>query len=217
MAGDIGRFLVCGNRTHPMTEEEILIVHEYLMKEWWINEAGGRRGPKGEKGDRGPQGEQGIKGDRGIQGPQGERGPRGPKGESGGSGGVGIASKSYVIDMVEQATSQDCVFISSLTKDVVVKNRGIVLDDWKTTKSDDRVVQTRPVGQFIVSQSSRCTAYLHCRAPNVTQEKVTIELYSRSIGIPVSAKTVTLPKGELVSILIHHGIAKRDTYSSNYG
>ena len=103
------------------------------------------------------------------------------------------------------------MFISSLTKDVAVKDRGIVLDDWKTTKSDDRVVQTRPVGQFIISQTSRCSAYLHCRAPNITQEKVTIELYSRSIGTPVSVKIVTLPKGELVSVLIHHGIAKRET------
>jgi len=56
MKGDIGRFLVCGNRTHPMNEEEILIVHKYLMKEWMINEPVGKRGPKGDKGDRGPSG-----------------------------------------------------------------------------------------------------------------------------------------------------------------
>mgnify|MGYP001791898187 CR=1 FL=1 len=204
-AGDVGRLLVCGNRAHPMDEEEILNIHKYLMHEWKINEVAGTRGPKGEKGDPGPQGKAGPKGVKGDRGLQGKKGDRGPKGDSGG------ASKNFVIDMVEQATSQDCVFKSSLTKDVVVKGRGIVLDDWKSSKSDDIVVQTRSVGQFIISKPSRCSAYLHCLSPIRTQENVSIELYSRSVGTPVSVKIITLPKGELVSILLHHGIAKRET------
>ena len=154
----------------------------------------------------GLRGKRGPKGDRGPRGMRGEKGDRGPKGDSGGG-----ASKSFVIDMVEQATSQDCVFISSLTKDIAVRDRGIVLTDWQTTKSDNIVVQTGTVGQFIISQPSRCSAYLHCRAPIKTQENVSIELYSRSVGVVVSVKTVTLPKGELVSILLHHGIAKGET------
>ena len=155
------------------------------MHEWKINEVTkgdkgdpgprGKVGPKGEKGDPGPQGKagpKGEKGDRGLQGMQGKKGDRGPKGDSGG------ASKNFVIDMVEQATSLDCVFKSSLMKDVVVKGRGIVLDDWKSSKSDDIVVQTRSVGQFIISKPSHCSAYLHCRAPIRTQEKVSIESYT---------------------------------------
>ncbi len=35
------------NRAHPMGEEEIIIVHKYLMKEWKINEKAGKRGPRG--------------------------------------------------------------------------------------------------------------------------------------------------------------------------
>ena len=74
----------------------------------------------------GLRGKRGPKGDRGPRGMQGEKGDRGPKVDSGGG-----ASKNVVIDMVEQATSQDCVSISSLTKEVAVKDHGIVLDNWK--------------------------------------------------------------------------------------
>ena len=210
MEGDVGKFLVCGARAHRMDEEEILNVHKYLMQEWKINEVAGKRGPRGLKGDPGPRGLQGDPGPQGSTGDRGPPGPRGPKGESGG-GGKDVASKSFVIDMVEQATSHDCVFISSTTKDITVRDRGIVLHDWQITKSDDRVVQTISAGQFIISQQSRCSAYLHCIAPRTTQENVTFELYSRSTGTPVSSKVVTLPKGELISILMHHGIAKRET------
>ena len=38
MTGEIGRFLVCGNRTRSMSETEIKRIHKYLMKEWKINE-----------------------------------------------------------------------------------------------------------------------------------------------------------------------------------
>ena len=220
LAADVGRFLVCGSRAHPMDEEEILNVHKYLMKEWKINEVTkgekgdpgpqGKAGPKGDAGPQGkpgPRGNVGPKGERGDSGPQGKVGPRGPKGESVGD----AASKSFVIDMVEQATSHDCVFVSSLAKDVHVTLPVHVLDGWQVTKRDDRVVDTQAVGQFIISEPSRCSAYLHCRAPRTTQEDVTFELYSRSIGTPVVSKVVTLPKGELISILMHHSIAKRET------
>ena len=56
LKGQIGRFLVCGNRAHPMGEEEIKIVHKYLMKEWHINEKEGKPGPKGPIGPMGPTG-----------------------------------------------------------------------------------------------------------------------------------------------------------------
>ena len=38
MTGEIGRFLVCGNRARPTSETEIKRVHKYLMDEWKINE-----------------------------------------------------------------------------------------------------------------------------------------------------------------------------------
>ena len=37
LKGDIGQFLVCGARPHPMNEEDILKTHRYLMEEWKIN------------------------------------------------------------------------------------------------------------------------------------------------------------------------------------
>ena len=36
--GEIGRFLVCGSRAHPMNEEAIENTHKYLMEEWGINQ-----------------------------------------------------------------------------------------------------------------------------------------------------------------------------------
>ena len=38
MTGEIGRFLVCGNRARPTPETEIKRIHKYLMVEWKINE-----------------------------------------------------------------------------------------------------------------------------------------------------------------------------------
>ena len=40
-----------------MGEEEITIVHKYLMKEWKINEKAGKRGPRGLTGHAGKPGE----------------------------------------------------------------------------------------------------------------------------------------------------------------
>ena len=83
MKGDIGRFLVCGNRAHVMTEDDILYVHKYLMNEWKINEVAGKRGPKGDPGPRGLKGDTGPQGRAGDQGEKGEKGDRGLKGEPG--------------------------------------------------------------------------------------------------------------------------------------
>ena len=166
----------------------------------------GAQGEKGEPGVRGPQGEKGEKGDTGIQGPQGRQGPRGAAGES---KVYDPASKSFVIDMVEQATSLDCAFKASLKEDITASGRGLVLTNWIATKVNERVVQTSPTdGEFIISQPSYCTAYLHCIAKTKTQEKVRFELYSRTKAIPVDYAEVKLPKGELISIILHHQIQK---------
>ena len=133
----------------------------------------GDPGPKGEKGDSGPQGSQGVIGPQGMKGdlgPKGDKGDPGPKGPRGASG-SGV-SKSFVIDMIEHATSHDCAFIASLKADVTVTDRGLLINNWNATKIDDRVVQIRGNGEFIISQSSRCSVYLHCRAEKRTLEKV---------------------------------------------
>ena len=166
----------------------------------------GKRGPAGEKGTPGIQGLQGDRGERGIQGLQGKQGPRGPAGSSS-STVYDPASKSYVIDMVEQATSLDCAFKASLEKNISVSQTGQVLADWKITKANNKVVQPSIVnGEFIISQPSYCATYLHCIAKNKTQEKVRFELYSRSIARIVDHVEIKLPKGELVSILLNHRI-----------
>ena len=85
MKGEVGRFLVCGNRDVPMNDDEIKNVHAYLMAEWKINEKAAKQGPAAKKGDRGiagKRGERGLigeKGDRGIAGEKGERGLTGEK------------------------------------------------------------------------------------------------------------------------------------------
>ena len=172
----------------------------------------GDPGPKGEKGDSGPQGPHGMLGPQGMkgdQGPKGEKGDPGPKGPRGPSG-SGV-SKSFVIDMIEHATSHDCAFIASLKEDVTVTDRGLLLNNWNTTKIDDRVTQVRKNGEFIISQSSRCSVYLHCRAEKRTLEEVTFAIFSNTLGKEVSAEIVRLPKGENISVLIHHTVDKRET------
>ena len=74
MKGEIGRFLVCGNRDVPMNEDEIKNVHAYLMGEWKINQKPGAVGPQGPIGNTGPKGVQGLKGDPGVVGPVGPSG-----------------------------------------------------------------------------------------------------------------------------------------------
>ena len=169
----------------------------------------GIQGPQGEKGEpgiQGPQGEKGEKGDTGSQGPQGEQGPRGP---AGGSTIYDPASKNFVIDMVERATSLDCAFKANLDKDIAVSDKGLVLKNWKAIKVNERVVQTSTTnGEFIISQPSSCVAYLHCIAENKTQEKVRFELYSRTRVLVVDHLDLKLPKGELVSVILNHQIEK---------
>ena len=172
----------------------------------------GDPGPKGERGDsgsKGPQGDIGPRGTKGDPGPKGEKGDQGPKGARGPSG--SSVSKSFVIDMIEHATSHDCAFIASLKEDVTVTDRGMLLNNWNITKIDDRVVQIQDKGAFVISQSSRCSVYLHCRAEKRTLEKVTFTIFSNTLGKQVSAEVVRLPKGESISILIHHTVDKRET------
>ena len=172
----------------------------------------GDPGPKGEKGDpgsEGPQGDIGPQGTKGDPGPKGEKGDPGPKGARGPSG--SSVSKSFVIDMIEHATSHDCAFIASLKEDVTVTDRGMLLNNWNITKIDDRVVQIQDKGAFVISQSSRCSVYLHCRAEKRTLEKVTFTIFSNTLGKQVSAEVVRLPKGESISILIHHTVDKLET------
>ena len=46
MQGEVSRMLVCSNRDTPMGNEEIKLIHSYLIDEWKIND-----GVKGDKGD----------------------------------------------------------------------------------------------------------------------------------------------------------------------
>ena len=88
MKGEIGRLLVCGNRSVPMNDDEIKNVHAYLMEEWNINKKTGARGstrtyrkPWSLRATRSyPKGDAGVVG---PAGPQGNTGPRGAKGEPG--------------------------------------------------------------------------------------------------------------------------------------
>ena len=113
--------------------------------------------------------------------------------------------------MVEHATSHDCVFIASLREDVTVTDRGLLLDNWDVTKIDNRVVQVRKNGVFNISQPSRCSVYLHCRAEKRTLEDVTFTIFSNTQGKQVSSEVVRLPKGESISILIHHTVSRSET------
>ena len=79
-----------------MGEEEITLVHNYLMKEWQINEKKGKQGPAGPRGLQGivgPRGAEGKQGPVGIQGEQGPSGPPGPIGPQGVKGDTGPAGK----------------------------------------------------------------------------------------------------------------------------
>ena len=113
--------------------------------------------------------------------------------------------------MVEHATSHDCVFIATLREDVTVADRGLLLDNWDVTKIDNRVVQVRKNGVFNISQPSRCSVYLHCRAEKRTLEEVTFTIFSNTQGKQVSSEVVRLPKGEDISILIHHTVSRSET------
>ena len=181
------------------------------------NGAKGNRGMKGDRGSAGPRGEQGsigktgVKGDRGMKGDEGPPGKIGRRGPAGPRGPAGIvtdgASKSFVIDMIEDATKHDCVFIASLSNDIAIVNTGGYLINWNIIKTNDRTVSIRSQkGQFLISQPSRVSFYLHCRAKNTTQENVVFELYSNTYAKVVSSYNVKLPKGELVSVLGHYKV-----------
>ena len=189
----------------------------------------GEKGLQGPRGERGPIGEKGRRGEIGITGPQGkrgadgpvgptgERGPKGPKGDKGERGSPGIvgdnlATKTFVIDMVEQATSLECAFIASPTKDVTVLDNGLELNSWEVSKKDGSVVQLIEHG-FAISQQSRFSVYLHCQEVKVMQKNVEFQIYSLSESKPVVIKKVDLLKDEMVSILLHHRIDENEKLS----
>ena len=186
----------------------------------------GATGPSGTKGDigptgpKGPKGDPGIKGDTGDQGPKGSKGiqgPRGPQGEKGERGppgivGTDVATKSFVIDMVEQATSLESAFIAKLTRDIVVSDVEMELKSWKIVKRDRSVVQLVDHG-FSISKQSRFSVYLHCKPLRNTQKNVEFQIYSLTDSKPVTTKTVSLTKGETTSVLLHYRIDGRTDLS----
>ena len=170
----------------------------------------GPQGKRGIKGDEGPPGKIGPAGPRGYEGSPGKIGPRGPRGFKGdegppgprGVGGASAASKSFVIDMIEEATNHDCVFIGALSNDIDIVDKGGYLTDWKIIKTNDKTVSIRSQrGEFLISQPSRVSFYLHCTAKHKTQENVVFELYSNTYAKVVSSYKVDLPKGEVISVL----------------
>ena len=106
-----------------MSDDDIKTTHRYLMNEWGINQPS-EQGPKADKGDKGDQGE---------TGPKGEKGDRGASVDD-------AATRSFVIDTVEQATSLESIFVAKLGKRTVAPDVGLVLKGWKAMKSDKRVV-----------------------------------------------------------------------------
>ena len=90
-----------------MNEEEILIVHKYLMKEWKINDPVGKRGPKGDKGDRGPSGTQG---------------PAGPKGLPGFD--MIKWMPNFVLDGFRKSEESFCFYIKDIERDLVKDEMG---------------------------------------------------------------------------------------------
>ena len=62
-------------------------------------------------------------------------------------------------------------------------------------------------------QQSRCSVYIHCRASQKTQKDVIFEIFSRTKSISGSSKKITLPKGELISVLIHYRVEKNEELS----
>ena len=177
----------------------------------------GKPGPRGSKGDRGERGLQGVRGPAGAQGAKGERGEtgavgerglqgvRGPVGPPGPTGPPGplaknVASKSYVIDMLEQVTRREAVFVASLTKSLEIVEKGGNLVGWKVSKSLGLTCQLLAKKAFFVTQKALCSAYIHCSSRKDT--KMTIAVVNRTRGKYEQRVEVNLPKDELVTTLI---------------
>ena len=186
----------------------------------------GKRGPRGPKGDRGAAGERGPKGDVGPQGEpgatggRGEQGARGPQGEPGATGERGTrgppgppgpvgkdgASKSYVIDMIEQVTRRDAVFVASLSKPLRLTVKGGNLVGWKVSKTVGLICQLIDKKTFYIAQKAVCSVYIHCRSRK--DSKVTVAVVDRRMGGYIERVEKHLPKDELVTILIECSVAK---------
>ena len=133
-----------------------------------VNGPQGERGVAGIKGDTGdigstgPRGAIGPLGSIGATGPGGDKGDKGDKGEKGDPGDVrkDVATKSYVIDAVEEATSHESTFIASPPREIVVQSRGKKIREitkyaksWAILKNEDAIV-SRVAHGFSISKRS---------------------------------------------------------------
>ena len=159
LKGHIGRFLVCGNRTHPMSGEEIKIVHKYLMKEWKINEVGGR-GPRGEKGDPGPAGPQGKRGADGPVGPPGKKGSQGPAGHDGSIIDLSHWLPKTVLYNLQKNDEIGCFFIES-EKDIVKKGKDIIA--WNSRCSKNGLKGEKPASELIQLSNKKALLFKNSR------------------------------------------------------
>ena len=163
----------------------------------------GPPGARGEKGSPGPAGVRGEKGEAGPIGPSGSRGERGPPGEKGDPGPVGKdgASKSFVINMLEQVTRRNSSFVASLTDPINITEGGGYLVGWKVDKSVGFACQLVDRKNFILDKRlMSSTAYIYCKSKK--DSKVWIVLMNRTRGRIVKRVEVDLPKDELVAVLV---------------
>ena len=173
----------------------------------------GARGPPGQKGTTGgvgPKGDIGPSGATGTTGPVGPVGPKGGKGQKGDKGTsiTDAATKSWVVNMIERATSMESVFTAKLNKQTAVTGTGRVLKGWKTIKQDDRVAQVVD-DEFTISQPSSVTAYLEISV-RTKQSNVRFEMFSNTGAVARDSATVSINAGEVMSIALHHRITSNE-------
>ena len=132
-------------------------------------------------------------------------GPPGPAGKSP----TDAVSKTWVLDVLEQATSLQSTVTAKLEKKIMVTGGGLVLKHWTVTKHDQTVAQVRDNGEFVISQPSSIAAYIHVQAPTL-QTSVAFELYSNSRATARDTVIVTLNAGKTISILLHYRILKSE-------
>ena len=208
MKGEIGRFLVCGNRNVPMNEDEIRNVHAYLMEEWKINEKPGQKGPrgnpgrrgirgfkgdpgdigpKGSKGDPGTQGLPGLKGDPGVVGPAGNTGPQGPKGDPG-TQGVDIATKSFVEKTIQKYSTLTSEFETKLKEniDITTTTELQILRNWVVTRTDGLTAHHYK-GKFMINRPGAITIEVVLKISKSVSVpwNATVDLYSETRAISV--------------------------------
>ena len=100
------------------------------------------------------------------------------------------------------------VFTAKLGKQTAAKVTGLVIKGWTTTKKDDRVAQVVN-GEFVVSQPSSITAYLHISA-QTKQANARFEMFSNTGAVARDSATVQIDAGEVVSIALHHRVTSNE-------